>query len=173
MSRTTKLILWALSALVFAVAAIWVATLYVNGDDSGAPTSLHNPYTLATTVHSASQPSEGLTNETMDKAFLSRLEQNARNSIQEKVRAKRFAAGESNSRVDLSTDSAYLRAGPIKLAVIRFSDGELSNQVFVAGVVGEEFRKVICTRDSAISISLLEGTCANEVARTFGHAVAQ
>lgn len=164
-------ITWTVSAFLVAVAVFWFFTNHLNADDGENQTNSHNPYILAITAQSASQPAEGLTNDAMDQAFLSRLEQHAKNSIQEKVRARRFAAGEQYSKIELSTDSAYLRAGPVKLAVVRFSDGELSNQVLVAGVVGKDFRKVICTRESAIPISVLDGPCANEVAKTFGHAV--
>ena len=87
----------------------------------------------------SSQDSEGATQQNFDLNFLKNLEA----YTVERVKIK------TNAAVQFTSEATYVESGPMKLAVIRLRASEGSNQVFIAGIVGNELKRVACVRNGS------------------------
>ena len=116
----------------------------------------------------SSQDAEGATPKQMDIAFLRRLEEHTVTSIKEKVRKNHAAQGYSGPDLDLQAESVFVEAGGNKLAVVRLRGSDNSFSVFLLGIVGNELRKIACTRTHPDPIPITSGTCSEKVKEVFG-----
>lgn len=116
----------------------------------------------------ASQDAQGVTARDMDINFLHRLEQHTVESIKEKVRKGRAAQGYSGPDIELTPESVFVEAGANNLAVIRLHGSDNSFSVFVLGIVGNELKKVVCTRSYPEPIPITSGPCGEKVKEVFG-----
>lgn len=119
-------------------------------------------------VASASQDAGGITEAVMDQALLLALEKHAVDGITRKVSAALVAQGVKAQFPALKASSTYTTIGGKKLAIVKLLN-EYANQVVIHGIVGPEFRRVICirTRDFPIDIPVFYGTCGDAVRATF------
>lgn len=116
----------------------------------------------------SSQDAEGVTSNQMDIPFLRRLEQHTITSIKEKVRKSRAAKGYSGPDLELQAESVFVEAGSNKLAVVRLRGSDNSFSVFLVGIVGNELRKIACTRPHPDPIPITSGPCSEKVKEVFG-----
>lgn len=116
----------------------------------------------------SSQDSEGVTQQNFDMNFLKNL--GAYTVQRVKVKAKEFleSQGHPNAQLDISSEATYVESGPMKLAVIRLRGSDGSNQVFVAGIIGNELKRVTCVRNSTETIPISYGVCAEKIKEVFG-----
>jgi hypothetical protein len=115
----------------------------------------------------SSQDTQGVTQEQMDIDFLKNLEAYTRE--RSKVKAKEYLAsiGKANTLIEMSSEATYVQSGPVKLAVIRLkSTGARST--FIMGIVGREFKRVLCQWESEEAIPITYGVCADKIAEVFG-----
>ena len=120
-------------------------------------------------VVAASQDAEGVTQNDLDMAFLKKIEIYTVERV--KVKAKEYLAsrGQTDAQVELISESLYVEAGRLKLAVVRLrAPLEGSSQVHVAGIVGKELKRVVCVRNSPESVPISHGACADKIEEVFG-----
>ena len=116
----------------------------------------------------SSQDSEGVTQQSFDLNFLKNLEAYTVERV--KIKSKEYLAsqGYPNAEVHFTSEATYVESGPMKLAVIRLRASEGSNQVFIAGIVGKELKRIACVRNSTETIPISYGVCAEKVNEVFG-----
>lgn len=87
------------------------------------------------------------------------------------LRAKGFSDGDLPR---LQVDSHYVDTQGQRLAIVKLRSGKLVNNVFLYGIVGSEFRRVICVRTTDIeeSIPVTYGPCGAKVKEVFGIEIA-
>lgn len=116
----------------------------------------------------SSQDSEGATQQNFDLNFLKNLEAYTVERV--KIKTKEFLAsqGYPNADVNFTSEATYVESGSLKLAVIRLRASEGSNQVFIAGIIGNELKRVTCVRNSTEAIPVSYGVCAEKIKEVFG-----
>lgn len=115
----------------------------------------------------SSQDSEGITQVQMDIDFLKNLEAYARERIKAKAREYLASIGQADTPVEMTSEATYVQTGPVKLAVIRLR-GAGSRHILIAGIVGKEFKRVLCQRESEEPIPVTYGVCGDKIAETYG-----
>jgi hypothetical protein len=82
----------------------------------------------------------------------------------------KFLASQGYAKVEikLSSDATYVETENRKLAVIRISTENGQNSVIVAGIVGNELKRVQCLTVSAKKIAITRGVCGDKVREVFG-----
>ena len=116
----------------------------------------------------SSQDSEGATQQNFDLNFLKNLEAYTVERVKLKTKEYLASQGYSNTNVDFTSEATYVESGSMKLAVIRLRASEGSNQVFIAGIIGNEFKRVACVRNSTETIPISYGVCADKIKEVFG-----
>lgn len=117
----------------------------------------------------SSEDAQGITRRDMTLEFLKRLESYTRQQLEIKSQAYLEANGVRNKKVIVNAEGVYVETGGQKLAVIRLSDQfDMSRTVIINGIVGKEFKRVICTRATNISIPISYGSCAEKIREAFG-----
>lgn len=160
---------WA--AILLLIAAIPVvnfvaAQLSVRGDPREAvPTQLPAPSQIRIVV--SSQDAEGITQEQMNLDFLKNLETYTVERVKVKAREYLASVGQTNAIIDIASEATYVEAGPVKLAIVRLKDAG-SRQVFIAGIVGKELKRVACIRESVEAIPVSYGLCGDKIRDVFG-----
>ena len=134
-------------------------------EDKSAQHSTGSSQEIRTIV--SSQDNEGITQEQMDIDFLKKLEAYTRE--RSKVKAKQYLAsvGQANAPVEMTSEATYVQSGHVKLAVIRLRSTGASN-ILIAGIVGKEFKRLLCQRESAEAIPITYGVCGGKIVETFG-----
>jgi len=119
-------------------------------------------------VASASEDAEGVTEAAMTQALLQVLEKHAVDGITRKATAALLAQGVNVPFPPLQPSSTYTTIGGRKLALVKLRNA-YANQVVIHGIVGKEFRRVICgrTRDFAEDLPVFYGPCGDTVRATF------
>lgn len=119
-------------------------------------------------VVASSQDADGAKQQDFDLNFLKNLEAYTVERV--KVKAKEYFAskGYPNKETHVTSEANYVESGPMKLAVIRLRASEGSNSVFIAGIIGNEFKRVACVRNSTESIPISYGVCAEKIKEVFG-----
>lgn len=115
----------------------------------------------------SSEDADGVTQEKMDLDFLKRLETYTVERVTILNKEKLASAGYPNVDVHYISEAIYIESDPMKLAVIRLQ-GEGVRQVFIAGIVDKEFKRVLCARASEDSIPLGSGPCSEKISDVFG-----
>ncbi|MBI2359677.1 MAG: hypothetical protein HYV04_12385 [Deltaproteobacteria bacterium] len=117
----------------------------------------------------SSQDADGITQEDMSIDFLKNLEAYTVERFKVRTAESLASQGYADLRVEVNSEATYVESGPIKLAVIRLrSSGDL-NQVFIAGIVGKELKRVGCVRSSPGSlIPISYGACGEKIKEVFG-----
>jgi len=116
----------------------------------------------------ASQDAEGVTQKDLNLNFLKRFETLVVRRTKVNARKYLVSQGYPNAKIDISSESTYVYSGSIKLIVIRLSGSDGSNQVFITGIIGNEFKRVVCVRDSKKRIPITSGVCADKIKEVFG-----
>lgn len=119
----------------------------------------------------SSQDAEGVTAQEMDIAFLRRLEQHTVESIKDKVKRGRSVQGYTGPELELQSESVFVEAGSTKLAVVRIRGSDNSFSVFLLGIVGNELRRIACTRGYPDPIPITYGPCGEKVKEVFGEKI--
>lgn len=118
-------------------------------------------------VVASSQDAEGVTQDQLDLTFLKNFEAYTVERV--KVRANEYLAsiGLPPSDVAMESEATYVDAGARRLVVIRLR-GEGIRQVYIAGIVGPELRRVVCLRESEENIPVTYGACGEKIEEVFG-----
>jgi hypothetical protein len=117
----------------------------------------------------SSQDAEGMTRKDMTPDFLTNLENYTRQQIQIKSQAYLEANGVRDKKIVIKADGVYIETGGQKLAVIKVSDQfDMSRTVVINGIVGKEFKRVLCTRATKEPIPISYGPCAEKIKEAFG-----
>lgn len=114
---------------------------------------------------------EGITNSDMNLALLRRIEARSLVEMKEKVGAQARAAGVLPTEVPaLKSDASLMNYHKTTLAIIRIRSAATLNTVLVLGVVGDELRRVACSRTAHFdaNIELFSGPCGDAVRLMFG-----
>ncbi len=87
-----------------------------------------------------------------------------------KVKTKEYlvSQGYPDTEVNLNSEATYVESGPMKLAVIRLGPSGKANQVFIAGLVGSELKRVVCVTEAQQSIPISYGKCSEKIKEVFG-----
>lgn len=116
----------------------------------------------------SSQDPEGVTQQNFDLNSLKNLEAYTVERVRQKTKEYLASQGYPNTNVEFTSEATYVESGSVKLAVIRLRASEGSNQVFIAGIVGNEFKRVSCVRNSIETIPISYGACADKIKEVFG-----
>lgn len=100
--------------------------------------------------------------------FLKNLEAYTVERVKVKTKEYLVSQGHPNADVHFTSEATYVESGPVKLAVIRLRASEGSNQVFIAGIIGNELKRVACVRNSTETIPISYGVCAEKIKEVFG-----
>lgn len=119
-------------------------------------------------IATASQDADGNTEADMNQALLQLLEKLALETITKKTQAALSAQGVTAKFPPLIPSSTYTTIGGKKLAIVKLRN-KYANQVVSHGIVGNEFRRVICakTRNFEIDVPVFYGDCGEAVRSTF------
>lgn len=115
----------------------------------------------------SSQDAEGLTQAQLDLNFLKNLEAHTVERATIKAKEHLAAAGYPNSSVQYISEATYIESSTMKLALIRMSAQGI-RQIFIAGIVGPELKRVLCQRESEEAIPVTSGVCADKIKEVFG-----
>lgn len=115
----------------------------------------------------SSQDAEGIDQSRLDLTFLKSLEVYTAERVEIKAKEYLASIGQPDAPVLITSESTYVYAGSMKLAVIRLRDA-VSRQVFIAGIVGNELKRVACIRRTDQDIPISYGPCAEKIYETFG-----
>lgn len=138
----------------------------VNDRESGNALSLSANQEIQVVV--SSQDSQGVTQQDFDLNGLKNLEAYTLERVKIKTKEYLVSQGYPNADVAFTSEATYVESGPMKLAVIRIRASEGSNQVFVAGIIGSELKRVGCARNSTETIPISYGVCAEKIHEVFG-----
>lgn len=116
----------------------------------------------------SSQGAGGITQKNLDLTFLRNLEAYTIKRIKVKTKERLASQGHPDFKINLTSEANYVEIGPMKLAVIRLGPSGKANQVFIAGVVGSELRRVLCVMEVQESIPITYGACAEKIEEVFG-----
>lgn len=116
----------------------------------------------------SSQDSEGLTVNNFDLSFLRYFENTTLDGVKRKAKEHYSSLGVTAPIIEFSSEANYVESGPMKLAVVRLSSSDGARQVFIAGLVGKEFKRVLCVRNTTESIPITYGECAEKIKEVFG-----
>ena len=119
-------------------------------------------------VASASEDAEGNTEAVMTQPFLQVLEKHAVDGVTRKTKAALTAQGVVAYFPPLVPSSTYTSIGGKKLAVVKLRN-DYANSVVVHGIVGNEFRRVVCarTRDFKTDLPVFYGACGDTIRTMF------
>lgn len=115
-----------------------------------------------------SQDAEGVTQADFDLDFLRQMETHILEATRVKADEYLASIGKGAIKSKLTSQAAYMEAGTKKLMIIRISDEEGVTSVTVAGVVGNEFKRVTCIKKSPGAPPVLYGPCGQKISSTFG-----
>lgn len=115
----------------------------------------------------SSQDAEGVTQDQMDLNFLKNLEAYTVERATVKANEHLAAAGYPNASVHYTSEATYVESGTMKLALIRMN-AQGARQIFIAGIVGKELKRVLCLRESEEAIPVASGPCADKIREVFG-----
>lgn len=115
----------------------------------------------------SSQDAEGITQTQMNLDFLKNIE--AYTVERATVKAKEYLqkAGYPDASVHYASEATYVESGSIKLGIIRASSKGV-RQIVVFGIVGSEFKRVLCYRKSEEAIPVSYGACAEKIKDVYG-----
>ncbi len=116
----------------------------------------------------SSQDAEGVTKEQMDLNFLKNLETYTVERVKIKTKEVLASRGYPNAVINITSEAIYVESGGAKLAVIRLKNSDGSVQIFIAGIVGKELKRVLCVRNSAEAIPISYGPCGERIKEVFG-----
>jgi hypothetical protein len=137
----------------------------VNSKEAKAP--LSSPSNQEVKIIVSSQDGQGITQDQMDLDYLKGLEAYTLERVKVNTRKYLASKGRENEVVEATSDAIYAYSGSTKLAVIRIY-GEGSRQVFIGGIVGREFKRVLCLSASSQMPPISYGTCGDKVKEVFG-----
>lgn len=122
------------------------------------------------TAFSAIEDAGGGTQADLNLPMLKAIETRTLDIFTAKVKAALRAQGQDTDLPLLQVASHYVEIKGRKLAIIKISLSHHINQVFLYGIVGTEFRRVVCIRtsDFDVSIPVFYGTCGEKVKEVFG-----
>lgn len=121
-------------------------------------------------VVSAIESADGYTQAAFNIQLLKEFERKTATSVETKMRAYLKSQGDSTHLPNIKSETHYAQAGEMKIAIIRLKAKDTVNQVFTFGIVGEELRRVICSRTKNINepISLFYGPCGEKIREVYG-----
>lgn len=173
----TKVKKWNWKHIVLLLLAI-PAVKYVGGylgksaadsvNERSAPSAPRSSANQEIRVVVSSQDSEGATQRDFDSAFLKNLEAYTVERIKNNAKKYLVSQGYPSVDVNLTSEAIYVESGHMKLAVIRVRAAEGSNQVFVAGIVDNDLKRVVCITNSKETIPISYGPCATKITEVFG-----
>lgn len=142
-----------------------------HGSDEKVGSASQTDATPGIDVVASVQDAQGATQQDFDLDFLKALEaytlERYRAKSKEVVEYRR-SQGEQIDDVDFESEAIYVESGKMKLAVIRFDATEGSNTVVIVGIVGNELRRIACSRNSTERVPLSYGNCAEKIHEVFG-----
>lgn len=116
----------------------------------------------------SSQDAEGLTQASFTLEFLKGIEAYTVERVRVKAAEYLASVGKAGQKVALSAESTYLEIGSKKLIVIRITDGSGNTSVTIGGLIGQEFKRVLCTKTTPGAPSISYGPCGQKVSEVFG-----
>lgn len=121
-------------------------------------------------VLTASEDAGGTTQADLNMPVLNMLERRSVSMLEAKMRDYLRAQGQQIQIPKLDADSHYIESGAMKLAVVRVRSPKVVNQVYIYGIKGKVFHRVVCTRtkDFDQAIPLFYGVCSDKVRDVFG-----
>jgi len=116
----------------------------------------------------STQDSEGITQENLNLTFLKNFEEYSLGRF--KVKLEEFSQGQgaSKNNIEVKSEAVYVEVGVKKLAVIRFHTSANTHQVMIAGIVGNELKRITCFRNSNQTVPISYGACADKIEEIFG-----
>lgn len=115
-----------------------------------------------------SQNAEGATQQNLDINFLNNLEAYTVERVKVNTNKERALLGLAPIQSVITSEALYVWGGSRKLAVIRLRESDDSNSVFIAGIIGDEFTRIVCVGDMRETISITSGVCAKRIEEVFG-----
>ena len=107
----------------------------------------------------SSQDAEGLTRRNFDMTFLKNLEAYTVAGVKTKSKEYFASQGHPNTEMNFTSEANYVESGQTKFAVIRLRGSDGSKVVSIAGIIGKEFKRVTCVRNSGETIPISYGVC--------------
>lgn len=116
----------------------------------------------------STQDAEGVTQADFDIDFLQQTEAYMLEATRVKADEYLASIGKSAIKSKLTSQATYMEVDTKKLMIIRISDEAGVTSVTVAGVVGNEFKRVTCVKKSPGAPPVLYGPCGQKISSTFG-----
>lgn len=115
-----------------------------------------------------SQDAEGVTQQDLDLVFLKNFETYTIERV--KLNAKKYltSQGYPNANLDIISEATYVESGTRKLAIIRLRYLNDSNQVFIAGIIDNELKRIACISGTQLTIPITYGVCGEKIKKVFG-----
>ena len=120
------------------------------------------------TVVVSSQDAQGVTQRSFDLGFLQVMESYTLERTRIKANEYLASIGKKNQEAKLTSQATYVESGTKKLIVIRITNEAGSGGVTVAGIVGAELKRVLCTKVTPGVPPISYGPCGQKIAEVFG-----
>jgi hypothetical protein len=121
----------------------------------------------------SSQDAAGVTQQNFDISFLKNLEAYTVERVKLKAKEYLVSQGHPNAPLDIVSEATYVTSGTTKLAVIRLRGADGSNNVFIAGIINNELKRVACVRNSLETIPITYGVCGEKIKEVFGSMIGE
>ena len=114
------------------------------------------------------EPSGGAVDADLDQRVLKEIEQRTLVSFRKGMIQELTRRGKTLSSERLSADSVYVEKSGRKLAVTKLRADGLTLGVQIAGLVNDEFVRLMCVTNEPKEIEIVTGPCAAATKETFG-----
>ncbi|MBE0547768.1 MAG: hypothetical protein IH627_08970 [Rubrivivax sp.] len=116
----------------------------------------------------ASQDAQGVTQASFDLDSLRNMEAHILERTRVKSNEYLASIGEGKRKVKLTSQATYVQSGAKKLMVIRIADEAGLVTVTVAGIVGQELKRVYCAKETPGAPPISYGPCGEKIREVFG-----
>lgn len=141
------------------------APSYVEAPDKGSYSSVSDEIRVSTT----SEDADGLKQEDLNMALLMGWKMGILKQLKLNTRKVYATRGSEDLEPRITSEASYVESGKMKLALLRYSESVIGvTGVFIDGIIGEEFKRVICVRRSLEDISITRGVCSDKIKEVFG-----
>ena len=116
----------------------------------------------------STQDAQGITQASLDSSFLKLIESYTLERVRIKANEYLASIGKRNERVQLTSEATYVYGGNQKLIIIQIIDKNGVVNLIVGGIVGSEFKRVMCLKTTPGSPPISHGPCGAKISEVFG-----
>jgi hypothetical protein len=114
------------------------------------------------------EPSGGAADADLSQSVLKEIEQRTLVSFRKSMMQELVRRGKTLKPERITAESVYIEKGGRKLAVTKLRADGVTLGVQIAGLVNDEFVRLMCVTDQPKEIEIVTGACAEATNKTFG-----